>query len=357
MKPRRVVMLGTVILWMVWLVLCVLLAQCGTLPFSPSDQPHRQRLTSERGYYQTPRWSPDGTQITFSLRNADFHTAILMMDRDGSNLRPLTRPDEDNFNPDWSPDGKRIVFASMRDQITQLYVTLAPSPEGTSAGVNADGSEVTLLTHFDESADYAKWSPDGTRIAFRGSTRKEIDGKNKLFVMNADGTQIVQLIYYPLGSLEQFEWSPDSTRITFVAKDVEADARGPFLYVMNADGSQIRRLNDGIPGSYFPTWSPDGKQILFAFGIEGSKVLRDSGFYLLNLEDSTRRLVLSDATCADPNWSRAKNLLVFVCDRDSYSGQIFTLDMKGIPNPPSPARPVQPQSLPIEWVVFWGASP
>ena len=75
-------------------------------------------------------------------------------------------------SPAWSPDGSRIAFESFRDRNHEIYV------------MNADGSDVIQLTDnrgFDRSP---AWSPDGSRIAFDSDR----DGNDEIYVMNADGS-------------------------------------------------------------------------------------------------------------------------------------------------------------------------
>src|SRR5207249_3608238 len=79
-------------------------------------------------------------------------------------------------------DGRRFVFSSTRDGgDIDIFV------------MNADGTDVTQLTHNDFIADDDPvWSPDGKQIAFH-STRE--GGDEDIFVMNADGTGVIQLTY------------------------------------------------------------------------------------------------------------------------------------------------------------------
>jgi TolB protein len=51
----------------------------------------------------SPRWSPDGTQISWTADNE-----IWIMDSDGKNQRKLTK----GLDSSWSPDSKRIIFSA-----------------------------------------------------------------------------------------------------------------------------------------------------------------------------------------------------------------------------------------------------
>src|SRR5205823_3586835 len=78
--------------------------------------------TSDHSVGINPTWSPDGRRIAF-----DDGDRIMMVDADGSNLRPLTRR-RDGFDSDpaWSPDGRVIAF-------TALTTSVRPTRRGGGA--------------------------------------------------------------------------------------------------------------------------------------------------------------------------------------------------------------------------------
>ena len=84
-----------------------------------------RNLTPEsQAGYETPRWSPDGSQLVFASTRDDPLNArndIFVMAIDGSQLRNLSRHPHEDFDPKWSADGRSVVFASLRSGTSQLY--------------------------------------------------------------------------------------------------------------------------------------------------------------------------------------------------------------------------------------------
>ncbi len=131
----------------------------------------------------------------------------------------------------------RIAFDSDRDGDRDIYV------------MQADGTGLVQLTDHPGDDGWPAWSPDGRRIAF-GSDR---DGDWDIYVMQADGTGLVQLTDHP-GDDWWPAWSPDGRRIAF-GSDRDGDRD---IYVMQADGTGLVQLTDHPGDDWWPAWSPGG---------------------------------------------------------------------------------------------------
>jgi TolB protein len=212
-------------------------------------------------YDSSPVWSPDGTEIAF-ISNRNYLFGLYVMNADGSNARLLTELPEP-AQPAWSPDGSKIVFSA------GIRITLEPHKPHTDIYViNVDGSGLTQLTRDSGLNGSPSWSPDGKQIAF--VSNRDLDGKEKIWIMNADGTnqRIISTGVY--GGLPA--WSPDGNKILFTSSRTCPADIGIGIYVMNADGSDSRLLtNDpNSCGVYsWPRWSPDGTKIVTSFQPRG----------------------------------------------------------------------------------------
>jgi len=96
-------------------------------------------------------------------------------------------------------------------------------------------------------------SPDGTKICF--SYRKQ--GREGLYVMNADGTNVRALVEsFPVRGIAS--WSPDGKWIAAAGNQGD----GTSIFKVPVDGGPPERLLSTL--SYHPLWSPDGKIIVYA---------------------------------------------------------------------------------------------
>lgn len=236
-----------------------------------------------------PHWSRDGTKILYQS-NASGRWHLYVMDADGSRRTQLTSGDWNDDRADWSPDGSRIAFVSDRGGNEDIWV------------MSSDGSEARNLTDHPATDIHPYWSSDGTKILFNSTrdvprlqiyeadpetreTRRLVTspdddtcarvapdgakfvyltnlaaGRDDVVVRRRDGSDPVNLTDDAAADGWP-TWTPDGRRIVYCAQ-----VDGVFsLHVMNADGSQRRRLTVPPAGSFDarPSISPDGKRIVF----------------------------------------------------------------------------------------------
>jgi TolB protein len=215
------------------------------------------RITVTRENEEQSSWSPDGRWVAFKKRDA-----VYVAPWDGSlEATPLTKPNDDPINntqPAWSPDGKGIVFRTNRSDPSRNVadIWVMDSPFGPVPG--EPSARPLVVRPGDER--YPTFSPDGTRLLFRGDDDGIApSGDEEIYVARADGSEIVALTDdEALDSAPA--WSPDGTQIAWESTRDGADRE---IYVMDADGSHVRQLTDNALHDEGPAWSPDGRLITF----------------------------------------------------------------------------------------------
>jgi TolB protein len=150
-----------------------------------------RNLTREIKSASEPAWSPDGKGILFIDLETEpaepqkiKSSAIYLMKSDGSGKKLLFRLEGVAQRPEWSADGRRIVFQLASTDLKDIQVEVADIPSGNPHSItpHADGRKL-----WDETPS---WTPDG-RLVF-GSDR---DGRMKLYMMNADGSEQRRLTF------------------------------------------------------------------------------------------------------------------------------------------------------------------
>jgi serine/threonine-protein kinase len=199
----------------------------------------RQVTTGAGGDYQ-PAWAPDGSQLLFfSARggNADIWRVAVA---DGALVRVTDDPSIDT-NPFPSPDGRWIAFLSDRTGRNEVWV------------MAADGTGQRRLTSVGAGGHFLRWTPDGSAILFRAESGSQL---RTMRVTVADG-QLTQLTDVASGA--HMSLSP--------SQQVVMDVRGhKTLWAYPLDGRPATRVfefPDPDVRIDYPTWSPDGRWVLF----------------------------------------------------------------------------------------------
>ncbi len=165
-----------------------------------------------------------------------------------------------------------------------------------------DGTDQTNISNWSD-AFYDTWglccSPNGEKIAFSGSLNVG-DGYYDIYVMNADGTGIVNLTNTDGQEEAEPSWSPDGTKIAFTNFSA--------IYIMNSDGTGRYQLSHSGGYSEYtpehPSWSPDGTKLVFADWKGGSS----ANIYIHDFGTG----VTSDIVYGwSPTWSSDGNKIAF----------------------------------------------
>jgi Tol biopolymer transport system component len=207
----------------------------------------------------------------------DNHDDVWTMQADGADLTRLTHSPGPDFDPSWSPDGARIAFRSERSGEPEIWV------------MNADGTGQRRLAAGLSPA----WSPDGSLIAF--------SGRAGLSMIRPDGAGLRVLPHSEGG--EYPSWSPDGSRIAFNS-NLTGDH---IMYIARADGSKVVDLSRAGEG-WQVDWSPDGRSILFTSHRDHPDNYTD--VYAMRPNGSAVRRLTHDGAYT-PAWSPDGDNIVF----------------------------------------------
>ncbi len=306
-------------------------------PASPGRH-HRRNVVSR----------PDGSKLTFPMRDAQGNYQVQVANADGTNPVCLTCG-----VPAWS-DGVRWQLGSPSNNIL-LFISNRDHPyaiggAGGGAGqelyaMRSDGTEVTRLTTSGDWATnyHANWSYDGTRIVWGTTQAYTWDVMVADFVDDAQGMRLanIQRITHDTTWWETHGFTPDGKSI--ITTNTRAGLLSPDLYAIElATGTRTRLTND-------PAWdehghiSPDGTQLSWISGrwhpaavsrIQGGQfssvydfwwivpgiywsfVNQPAGYSaeltLMNVDGSDiRQLTTDDGVVADNEWSPDGTKIVF----------------------------------------------
>jgi Tol biopolymer transport system component len=234
-------------------------------------------LTGEHHVFETgavvneqPSFSPDGSRILFAgcFSACDPSTTIgpglyTIRSTDGGDLRQVIGlPQGVDFLqwPRYSPDGSRITFAGVKEPSWRRQGG-APR-EGAVYVVNADGTGLRRLTPDGFLLNYtAEWSPDGSQLAMQTDWRPGT--RPSLWIMNADGSNLHRLtdeIPVPAKQSTSFQasfaptWAPDGSVIMFNCAPSELSFWD--FCTIRPDGSARTLVRSTPEFEHRPTWQP-----------------------------------------------------------------------------------------------------
>ena len=240
----------------------------------PDGSDDHRATARPAGSQEHPDWSPDGSMLVFDL---DF-TSLWTVDVATGKTRRLYRCQTPCYfiqDGAWSPDGRSIAFVRA---------------EADASGENTARSSIVVLRVADGALRTVwssprrvdvvfapRWSPNGARLVFeldrfvdaRAATT-EIRGA-RIGTIAASGAGGPSWLT-GLGAVATMpDWNRKTGRIVFArgSRSIVDHPDDPSnLFTISPDGSRLRRLTNYRPPATRatqPTWTPDGKRILFTY--------------------------------------------------------------------------------------------
>lgn len=292
--------------------------------------------TAQRGYQDAIKRIFKMDEKTFSKQ---WQEAIRMayspymkntqLDAIGQSLITKKNAGELNIVPSISPDGKYVAFWTEKNLFSlDLYIADAATGK-TIERVTSN----SFHSHIDQYSSYESavaWSPDSREVAFVAFAK----GHNRLLIADLHG-KIRQEIDIPgVAGFSNPTWSPDGSTIV-VTGLVEGQSD---LYAYNLNTKTVKQLTNDLYADILPSYSPDGKWIVFStdrLDLAHSMLVHNyfHNIALLNVETGavTNLNFFPGANNLNPFFSSDNNSIYFLSDRDGFRNMYsYNLNTKQI---------------------------
>lgn len=170
---------------------------------------------------------------------------IWVMDYDGQDQHPVTHLGTISLSPRVSPDNSRVAFASLGREgwAIRMYSLdinrLVSFPAGAAGGSNQAPA----------------WASDGSKLAFSSAR----EGHPDIWVSDVGGGNLHRISSF--GTDTSPTWNPrTNAQLAFVS----GRTGEPQIYTMNSDGSNVQRMTDG-GYAVSPSWAPNGGILTFSW--------------------------------------------------------------------------------------------
>ena len=244
-----------------------------------------KRISQGYGATMRPCFLPSGDTILFASTHAEYGGGcpepdsghlydwplyggydLYLADTNGTpSGRVTNNPNYYDAEASVSPKGDRIIFTSTRSGDIDLF------------SMKLDGTDVKQLTSEAGYDGYASYSPDGSKIVYcashpKGHSLTEYRELLKqgyfkphtieFYVMDANGSHKRQVTHLDALSYSP-SWTPDGKHIIFSSNYL--DPKGAFnLFTIGGDGKDLEQITYGGGLNGFPQFSKDGKHLLFS---------------------------------------------------------------------------------------------
>lgn len=265
---------------------------------------HRPVL-SGKANYRMPRFSPDGTRMAY-LSTIEGKTQIYVRWLDTGATARVTDLERAPSNLSWSPDGTQLAFTMFAPKAGTSLFKLPKKPEGAKwAGnarvidqltyrfngrgylptghthvfvVPADGGSPRQITSgdFNHNGSIA-WMPDGGSILVSANRNPDWElnpRESEIYEFDVAGGGVSQLTRRA-GPDGNPVISPDGQRIAYTGNDEDGlSQQNRDLYVMNIDGTGVQNLTDGLDRNVSNVqWNADGTGLYYSYDNSGRKLV------------------------------------------------------------------------------------
>jgi len=234
------------------------------------------------------RWEPNGKLLRFTILDPISHTLSLWQITPSADRTPhriladFNQPAGECCGV-WTANGRAFVFQSSKGGNNDLWMLsglstsnptrLTDGPLQFESPVAARSGNRIFFMGADDRSELESLSPTGQLVPVKGflSNARRVDytrdGKwvvwtdtgGQLWRARSDGTEKLQVTPDTLTPFLA-RWSPDGSRIAVMAREA---GKAWQIYITSANGGDFTPLLHQTRNAADPSWSPDGKSILF----------------------------------------------------------------------------------------------
>jgi len=246
------------------------------------DGANQHSLTHMGSIALSPHVSPDGSRLAFSALN-DGGWSIMMYSFDLNRLVTFPKYGGTNLSPSWSPDGTKLAFSSSRGGNPDILVS-DPSGGNLKRLTDSKGPDVS-----------PSWNrKTGAQIAWVSGR----SGLPQIYTMDSDGANIQRLTEE--GYAISPAWSPNGQFLVFswIRHYGPGAPGGQDLYLMDLASKRWVQLTHDGGRNDFPSWSPDGRHIIFQSNRSGSEQI-----WTMLADGTNQKQLTTNGTNSEPDWS------------------------------------------------------